>query len=73
VTAPESATLEKLTQAVTFWGTYPIPTNVSSWRPEVAGIEGVPPLWFWTAGDAENYAGLVSRLRERIGPIDLAI
>ena len=68
VTESENETLRKLTEAVTYWGTYPIPTRVESWRPKVAGIEGVGVLWSWTPGDTKNYIQLVSRLRERIGP-----
>jgi len=74
VTASECETLRKLTESVTFWGTYPIPTKVRSWRPEVAGMAGVLlPIWFWTPGDTENYIEVVSRLREMIGPIEFSI
>jgi hypothetical protein len=69
VTESESETLRKLTDAVTYWGTYPIPTHVKSWRPKVAGVDGIGALWFWTPGDTENYTQLISKLCERIGSI----
>ena len=71
-TASEDATLGKLTEAIKFWGTYPIPINVKSWRPEIAGIEGVPPIRFWNPIDTTNYTHLVDRVRERIGPIEFS-
>lgn len=72
VTESESETLRKLTEAITFWGTYPIPTKVESWRREVPGISGIPPIWFWAPGDTDNYTRIVRRLRQRIGPIELS-
>ena len=71
-TSLEKATLEKLTEAITFWGTYPIPTNFTKWRREVNGMEGIPPVWFWTPADTNHYLNLVGRLREQAGPIVVA-
>lgn len=74
VSLSECQTLRKLTEAVTFWGTYPIPLHFDRWRPKAVGIEGaLPPIWFWTQEDTENYTQIVSRLLEKIGPIDFDV
>jgi hypothetical protein len=38
ISVSEKGTLEKLTGAITFWGTYPIPTHFKKWRPKVKGM-----------------------------------
>jgi len=68
-TDSEKVTIRKLTEAVIFWGTYPVPVRVESWRPNVDGIEGFMPVWHWSPSDTENYFGLVSRLQETIGEV----
>lgn len=67
INASEKGTLEKLTEAITFWGTYPIPTHFTRWRPKVEGMQGVMPVWVWGPKDAGNYLNMVHRLREQVG------
>jgi hypothetical protein len=70
VSDSEKQTLDKLTDAVEFWGTYPIPTMFEKWRPNIRGVEGLPPIYWWSPADTSNYTNVVQRLRERAGPVD---
>ncbi|MGO9768345.1 MAG: hypothetical protein ACLPSW_02110, partial [Roseiarcus sp.] len=65
----ETETLEKLTEAIMFWGTYPIPTSFKKWRPNRKGIGGVPAIWFWSSVDMDNYINVVRRLKDQVSSI----
>jgi hypothetical protein len=62
----EGALLNKLTEAINFWGRYPVPNKKGSWRSKVEGVEGLQPVWTWSEDEFEVYDALLQRLRESL-------
>lgn len=46
--------LVKLTEAIIYWGTYPVPLNHRYWRPNVAGVSGIMPIYTWNGNENQN-------------------
>lgn len=63
VSQEEKNTLEKLTDAVEFWGTYPVPLKYKKWRKDTPRVEGLQPIYSWGPIDDENFSRLLSRLK----------
>ena len=62
----ESALLNKLTDAINFWGRYPVPNKKGSWRRKVEGVEGLQPIWTWSEEELKICDALLQRLRESL-------
>ncbi len=66
LSSSESALLNKLTEAINFWGRYPVPNKKGSWRGKVEGVEGLQPVWTWSKEELTVCDALLQRLRESL-------
>ena len=62
----EGALLNKLTEAINYWGRYPVPNKKGLWRRKVEGVEGLQPLWTWNEDELKGCDALLQRLRESL-------
>ena len=62
----EKETLDKLTDAVEFWGTYPVPINYLKWRPDSPGITGIQPIYSWREIDNKNFSNILLEIIKAI-------
>ena len=58
----QTALLTKLSNTITFWGTYPIPVNYVDWRPNVEGIKGIQPIYTWGESDNTIFEKLLEKI-----------
>lgn len=63
VSKDEKVLLDKFTEAMIFWGTYPVPTNYSKWRRDVDGVTGLQPIYTWHIQDDIIYKGLIDKIK----------
>lgn len=58
--------LNKLTNAIVYWGTYPIPLSWEYWRPnqKLIDITGIQPLYIWAENENQKVNLLLDRLRK---------
>lgn len=60
----KNAVLEKLSEAIISWGRYPVPTSYKTWRPDIAGITGMQPVFSWSTVDEALYLEILNEIRE---------
>ena len=60
----EEKTLDKFTEAVIFWGTYPVPLSYLKWRPDHGNIVGLQPIYVWGKNDDKNFSRIISRIKK---------
>ncbi|MEK7649986.1 MAG: hypothetical protein AAB367_03475 [Patescibacteria group bacterium] len=65
----ETNTLNKLSDAVTFWGTYPVPLKHKKWRQNVPGMGGIQPVYVWSEADENNFSAVLERVQRLVGPL----
>lgn len=54
--------LVRLTDCITYWGTYPIPLNVKKWRPQTDFVQGYQPLYYWGETDDIQFSRLLDEV-----------
>lgn len=59
----EKETLDRLTRAIEFWGTYPIPSKCSEWRPDFNDKTGIQPVYVWSKIDDKNFTKVLKRIK----------
>ena len=58
--------LNKLTDAVKYWGTYPIPLFYKKWRPDVDGITGIQPIFIWSQHENKILEEIIFEIRQTL-------
>ncbi len=57
--------LNKLTDAVKYWGTYPVPLSYKKWRPNMDEITGIQPIFSWSQHENKTLEAIIFEIRQR--------
>lgn len=55
--------LNKLTDAISHWGRYPVPKEWTKWRPTIKEIVGIQPIYTWLDRDDEVLENLLLKIK----------
>lgn len=54
--------LNKLTDSIEYWGTYPVPLSHTKWRPNMKGFSGIQPIYSWSENENQNLNILLNKV-----------
>lgn len=55
---------KRMSDCITFWGTYPIPLSFDKWRPDTEHSQGV--IYFWGPDDDKKYFTFLEGIRSQV-------
>lgn len=61
--------LDKLTDAIHFWGRYPIPRTHKGWRKNIEGYTGLQPLYTWSDIDDKLCSQMIDEISREMASL----